>query len=100
MSNSPFNKRRQPMNAVSYLGKNLELWSATFMPCEMLLCGESSEFYWTGWLLLHSWSPTFKFIERAGQRFNLFVAEDVKVCGKLKGISWTIHFSYNIVRRV
>ena len=62
---SPFNKRRQPTKAVGYLGKNLEPWSATFMPCEMLLCGESSEFYWTGWLLLHSWSrsPTFKFIE-------------------------------------
>ena len=36
------------------------------MPCEMLLCGESSEFCWTGGLLLHSWSPTLKFIERAG----------------------------------
>ena len=62
---SPFDKCRQPMKAVGYLGKNLEPWSATFMPCKMLLCGESSEFYWTGWLLLHSWSPTFKFIERA-----------------------------------
>ena len=54
------------MKAVGYLGKNLEPWSATFMPCKMLLRGESSKFYWTDWLLLHSWSPSFKFIERAG----------------------------------